>query len=118
MRLNEVHYPDTPPVGGYGPGFFRIDGEVINGGLLVLPGVRRSWSGYDDLTDILAAAPKIDVLFVGTGNEIAHIPSDVRKAFDQADIGAEVMASPTACRTFNVLLGEGRRIGLAALPVI
>ncbi|MBT8417844.1 MAG: Mth938-like domain-containing protein, partial [Silicimonas sp.] len=32
-------------------------------------------------------------------------------------IGVDVMASPQACRTYNVLLGEGRRVALAVLPV-
>jgi uncharacterized protein len=36
---------------------------------------------------------------------------------EEADIGVEIMNSPTACRTYNVLLSEGRRIGLALLPV-
>ena len=117
MRLTEIHYPDTPPVEGYGPGFFRIGGEVIRGGLLVLPGLRRAWGGAADLDDILAAAGRIDVLFWGTGTEIAHLDAGLRSRLEAAGLGVEVMASPPACRSFNVLLGEGRRIGLAVLPV-
>lgn len=117
MQLNEVSYPDGRPVEGYGPGFFRIGGEVITGGLLVLPGTVRAWGGYADLEPLLQAADRIDVLFVGTGGEIAPLPPEVRSALETADIGVEIMASPQACRSFNVLLGEGRRVGLAARPV-
>lgn len=117
MRLNEVSYPDSRPVEGYGPGFFRIGGEVVEGGLLVLPSGIRSWEGWRDVRDILAAADEIDVLFVGTGPEIAHIPGDFRVDCEDANIGLEVAASPAACRTYNVLLSEGRRVALAALPV-
>ncbi|WP_138465566.1 Mth938-like domain-containing protein [Poseidonocella sp. HB161398] len=117
MRLTEIDYPDTPPVEGYGPGFFRIGGEVIEGGLLILPGLRRAWGGYGDLEEILARAPGYDVLFLGTGAEMDYLPADLRSTLDAAGIGAEPMSSPAACRTYNVLLSEGRRIALAALPV-
>jgi len=36
---------------------------------------------------------------------------------EDAGIGVEIMNSPTACRTYNVMLSEGRRIGLALIPV-
>ncbi|WP_172329832.1 Mth938-like domain-containing protein [Mangrovicoccus sp. HB161399] len=117
MRLTEIDYRDTPPVEGYGPGFFRIGGEVVEGGLLVLPGLRSAWGGYGDLDAILARAAQIDVLFVGTGAEMDYLPADLKARLEGAGIGVEPMASPAACRTYNVLLAEGRRIGLAALAV-
>jgi uncharacterized protein len=60
---------------------------------------------------------KIDVLLVGTGAEIAHLPADFRAALEAAGIGVETMNSPAAARTYNVLLGEGRRIAACLLPV-
>ena len=117
MRLNEVSYPNAKPVEGYGPGFFRIDGVVHDGALLVLPDGEVTWGGYEDVEIILSAKDVIDVLFVGTGAEIAHIPASLRHTLEEAGIGVEVMNSPSACRTYNVLLSEGRRIALAVLPV-
>lgn len=117
MRLTEISYDNAPPVEGYGPGFFRIGGEKREGGQLLLPNKVLDWGGYDDLAAILAAASDLDVLFVGTGAEIAHVPPAFRQAVEEAGPGLEVMASPTACRTYNVLLSEGRRIGAALLPV-
>ncbi len=69
------------------------------------------------LATILALAEKIDVLFVGTGAEIAHVPQAFRAGIEASGIGVEVMNSPAACRTYNVLLSEGRRIAVALLPV-
>lgn len=117
MRLTEVTYDNALPVEGYGPGFFRIDGKVLDGGLLLLPRRTISWDGYGDRASILEAAGEIDVLFIGTGEEIAHIPADFRAELEDGEIGIELMATPTACRTYNVLLSEGRRIGAALLPV-
>lgn len=117
MRMNEIQYTDARPIEGYGPGFFRIGGEVHEGPIAVLPSGVAPWGGYDAAAALLAAAPDIDVLFVGTGAEIAPIPSAFRTALEEAGLGVEAMSSPAACRTYNVLLSEGRRVGLALLPV-
>ena len=117
MRLVEMSFPDARPVEGYGPGFFRIGGAVVEGALIAGPGGVRGWDGLADDTPLLDLAGEIDVLFVGTGAEIAHLPPDLRARLEAAGIGVETMASPTACRSYNVTLSEGRRVALAALPV-
>jgi uncharacterized protein len=117
MRMNEVTFDDSRPVDGYGPGFFRVGGQVMEGAAAVLPSGVFSWGGYEDAARLTAAADEIDVLLVGTGAEIAHIPRGLRAALEAAGLGVEVAASPAACRTYNVLLSEGRRVGLAVLPV-
>lgn len=117
MRLNEVTYNDAVPVEGYGPGFFRVGGVVREGAIAILPAGVSAWGGYDDTAGLEAAAADIDVALIGTGAEIAHVPAAFRSALEAVGIGVEVMASPQACRTYNVLLGEGRRVALAVMPV-
>jgi len=117
MRMTETSFDGRLPVDGYGPGFFRIGGQVRRGAVTVLPAGVAGWAGYDDTAALIAAAPEIDVLFVGTGATMLPLPAAFRQALEAAGIGVEFMASPAACRSYNVLLSEGRRIGLAALPV-
>ena len=117
MRLNEVVFTDSKPVDGYGPGFFRIGGEVIQGPVIAGPDGTRTWAGFEDAAPLLALRVKVDIIFIGTGAEIAHIPADLRHQLEDADLGVEVMSSPAAARTYNVLLSEGRRIALAMIPV-
>ena len=117
MRLNEIAFTDAQPVDGYGPGFFRIAGEVLYGPILTGPSGTAPWAGYDDSAPLLELAGQVDVLFIGTGGEMAHLPDELCRALEEAGIGVENMSSPAACRTYNVLLSEGRRIALAALPV-
>ena len=117
MRLNEVVFDDAAPVDGYGPGFFRIGGKVVEGACIVSRAGVMPWGGYDDAAALTALADAVDVVFVGTGAEIGHVPPDLRAAVEGAGMGLETMASPAACRTYNVLLSEGRRVALALIPV-
>ena len=117
MRLTEVTYGTAQAIEGYGPGFFRISGHVLRGPVLVTPWDAGPWGGFADTDTPLSLLGKIDVLFVGTGAEIAHIPAEFREALEAVGIGVEVMNSPAAARTYNVVLGEGRRIAAALIPV-
>ncbi|MEP4194174.1 MAG: Mth938-like domain-containing protein [Aliishimia sp.] len=117
MRLNEIDYNDSAPIDGYGAGFFRIGGQVYNGAVVTGPTGTQSWGGYEDTETLMALSQLVDVLFIGTGAEIAHPPADFKTVLEEGGIGVEAMSSPAAARTYNVLLSEGRRIALAMLPV-
>ena len=117
MQLTEITYDLAKPIDGYGPGFFRIDGRVLHGACLITPWGAGAWGGLEDTAGPLDLAGKIDVLFIGMGAEIAHVPAAFRDQIEAAGIGVEVMNSPAAARTYNVLLSEGRRIAAALLPV-
>ena len=117
VQVTEMTFDGVTPVDSYGPGFFRIDGQVIKGSILLSPGGVAGWGGYTDLAGITDAADDIDILLVGAGAEIAPLPNDFQTAVEALNIGVEVMATPAACRTFNVLLAEGRRVALAMVPV-
>ena len=117
MRLNEIDFNDATPIDGYGPGFFRVGGKRIDGPVIVSPNGVAAWGGWDDTAAVLSLQSKVDVVFVGTGAEIAHPPKAFREPLEEAGIGVETMASPAACRTYNVLLSEGRRVAVALLPV-
>ncbi|NNE88230.1 MAG: hypothetical protein HKN27_09160 [Silicimonas sp.] len=117
MRLNEVTFNDALPIDGYGDGFFRIGGAPHAAPLAVTPKGICDWTGMDDAAGLLAASEGVDVILVGTGAQIAHIPSELRNTLEGAGFGVEIMASAQACRTYNVLLGEGRRVALALMPI-
>ena len=117
MRLNEMTFSDARPIDGYGPGFFRVGGEIFKGGILMLPAGTRRWDGYEITGSIVDMADSIDVIFVGTGAVTEIVPAGFRNVLESAGLGVEAMATPAACRTYNVLLSEGRRIAAALLPV-
>lgn len=117
MRMNEIDFDGMPPIDGYGPGFFRIAGEVIKGDILMMPSGPKPWGGFDDLETIIAEAKGMDVLFIGMGADIGHPPVEVKEALSRAGIAFEAMGTSPACRTYNVLLSEGRRVAAALLAV-
>lgn len=117
MAMKPTEFDGAVPVDGYGPGFFRVGGQVFHGPVLVTHGGGRDWGGLDDSDALLALAGHVDVLFLGMGAEIAHPPALLAEALDAVGVMVEAMASPTAARTYNVTLGEGRRVACALLPV-
>lgn len=117
MRVTEISYDTVRPIEGYGPGFFRVDGHVLRGACLITPWDAGPWGGLTDTEVPLAMVGRIDVLLLGMGATIAHPPAAFRRALEEAGIGVDVMTSPAACRMYNLLVGEERRVAVALLPV-
>ncbi|MBW0157179.1 Mth938-like domain-containing protein [Sedimentimonas flavescens] len=117
MPITEAEYGASLPVDGYGPGFFRVAGQVYWGGIVVEAGSVTPWAGYDERVPLLALSGKVDVLFVGTGPEIAFLPKDFVRELEAVGVMCEPMATPSAARTYNVLLSEGRRVAAALIAM-
>ena len=117
MQLSEIEFAEATPIEGYGPGFFRVAGQAVKAPTCVTAKGARAWGGYEDLDNLLSLVHEIDVIFIGTGAETEHVPSKLRAVLEEAGLGVEAMNSPAACRTYNILLSEGRRVAAALLPV-
>ncbi len=117
MQVTEVRYEDAVPIDGYGPGFFRINDEVIHGSVIITATGASSWGGYDDVAAVLALRDEVDFILMGTGPNMMPVNKAFREAVEGAGIGVEPMASSSACRTYNVLVSEGRRVAAVLLPV-
>ena len=117
MQFDEIEFPSAPPVDGYGPGFFRIGGRIVNGPVAILPGGVREWRDPDDSSAFLAARDPVDLVLIGTGHEFANASEAFALPLESAGIAVESMATPTACRTYNVLISEGRSVAAALMPV-
>jgi len=109
----------------YGGGGFRIAGRDYRGSVLVAPDRTTAWavSGPSEI-DMASLAPLFDnvpvsgaVLLVGTGATLAPPGADLRVALRRVGIGLDAMDTGAACRTFNVLLAEGRRVFAALVAV-
>ena len=105
---------------GYGEGYVAVNGTRYTASLVV--SARRivaDWpapSIADLQADHLAAILELEpeVLLLGTGARFAFPSQAILAPIYKAGIGVEVMDTPAACRTYNILLGEGRDV-VAAL---
>lgn len=108
----------------YGNGGFRVSGEALTGPILVFNDQVRAWTVTDiaamtaeSLAPITSAAPSLEILLIGCGPRIAFIPPALRKAIRDAGVVIEALDTGAACRTYNVLLAEERRVAAALIPV-
>lgn len=112
-----------PPIDAFGDGGFRIAGVRKDGATLIVDGAARAWTRTSDrleLADLqvfLNASTRPDMLILGVGERLEHPSASIRKAFREAGVGLEVMDTATACRTYNLLAGEGRNVAAALLAV-
>jgi len=120
--------PETAPgrklIQAYGEGGFRINGERIRGAVLVFPDQVMSWQAarFEDVTveglsAIFGAQPRIELLVVGCGARLAHPEPALRAHLMAAGLVAEFMDTGAACRTFNLLVTDARRVAAALIAV-
>jgi uncharacterized protein len=113
-------YPGVAPIEAYGRGGFRFAGMSHRGSILCLPSGIYAWEpavplDVASLGAALAEKDRIGLLVVGTGARQVLPPAGVRRAFAEAGVALEFMDTGAACRTYNVLLAEGRPAGAALI---
>ncbi|GAA6207917.1 Mth938-like domain-containing protein [Cognatishimia sp. WU-CL00825] len=118
MKLDEIQYTEALPIESYGEDFFRIGGEKIAAPAVIHADGATRWGGLGDTATIVAMAEQIDFILLGTGADLQYAPTEFRKTIEAAGIGVEVMKTESACRTYNVLVSEGRRVAAVLLPVV
>lgn len=103
-------------------GGFTIAGVRHAGSVLVLPERTLPWTvrelagvTVESLDPVIAAAASVDILVLGCGAEFGQLSADLRAALRAYGIVTEAMDTRAACRTFNVLLAEDRRVAAALI---
>lgn len=110
-------------ISAYGPGYFAVGGQVVRGGIVIsADGAVTPWppvvpSDLDEerLRRIIACEP--EVVLLGTGARQAFPPPDLLRPFAENGLAVEVMDTAAACRTFNVLAAESRKVAAGLLPI-
>lgn len=107
---------------GYGDDHVLINDQRHESSLLLSPqGIEVApWAGmgFDALTAEhfeWVALRELDILLLGTGNRLRFPHPSLTRALVDAQIGLEVMDVGALCRTYNILIAEGRNVGAAVL---
>jgi uncharacterized protein len=107
----------------YGTDGFRVSGVLFPGAILLFPDQTLEWAprsmaevSIGNLDPVIRHA-EVEILLLGCGRRMAMVPPALRAHLRQAGIVVDAMDTGAACRTYSVLLGEGRRVAAALLPV-
>lgn len=118
------HLPRSAPIEAYGNGGFRFDEMSHRGSLLCLPDSMWAWPvtmpqqiDRASLARVFEKANSIDTLLIGTGNDVWLPPNDLREALRRLHVGIDAMQTGPAIRTYNIMLGERRRVAAALIAV-
>lgn len=106
---------------GYGSGYVVVNNQQYQRSLVVTPEtIHDTWSatgidtlGTNELAFLLDLKPEI--LLLGTGATHCFPGPAALREFARAQIGVETMTTPAACRTFNILMAEGRHVVAAII---
>jgi len=112
---------DAHSITGYGPGWISVGAEKVHSSLGIgSRGLRQAWdcTRFEDLSaDHFAQLALLDaeVLLLGSGDRLRFVPPAWLAPLMQRHIGVETMDTAAACRTYNILAGEGRHVVAALL---
>lgn len=119
MKLHLAGVAGQNTITGYGPGFVLVNGIRHAASLVVLPDrLLTDWQPAgpasiepEDLAPLVGM--DLELVLLGTGERLRFPRPEVMRSFAAAGMGLEVMDVYAACRTFNILAGEGRRVAAA-----
>jgi uncharacterized protein len=113
---------DRQVIESYGAGGFRVSGVAYDGAILVLPQAIHAWpvsalgdASAANLASVVDAG--VQILLLGCGAHMVPVPPALRQELRAHGIVIDAMDTGAACRTYNVLLAEDRRVAAALLPV-
>jgi uncharacterized protein len=118
MKLEADHF-DVQTIQGYGSGWVGVQGEKISHSVILSSqGERVDWrcERFEDLTEAhFAQLAEFDaeLIIFGSGSRLRFPPAAWLQPLMAKRIGLETMDTGAACRTYNILAGEGRRVAVA-----
>lgn len=119
-----LYLPRSAPIEAYGNGGFRFAEMSHRGSLLCLPDAIWAWPVSDpnqidrySLARVFENANAIDTLLIGTGSGVWIAPAPLRNALRAVHITLDAMQTGPAIRTYNVMIGERRRVAAALIAV-
>ncbi|WDM84978.1 Mth938-like domain-containing protein [Ehrlichia sp. JZT12] len=120
MDITPIICTNQNVITGYGTGKFLINDNVYLGSHIVFPNkiisyLNLSISNLEDIIGLLDTA--LDIVLVGTGKDHIFLPNEVKNNFLKKGFNLEHMSTGAVCRTYNVLLYEGRNICAALISL-
>ncbi|MAM33667.1 MAG: hypothetical protein CMH28_01185 [Micavibrio sp.] len=122
MDVTPLISSDKQIIQSYSETGFKISGKVYNSSVIVFPTRIVEWAP-SPLAEIkqndldIQGLRDLDVILLGTGKAMSFPPPAFRKAMKEEGVQLEAMDTGAACRTYNVLMAEGRRVAAALYKI-
>ncbi len=111
-------------VQSYGIGRFKVSQIEHQGSIIVLPSRSLSWAvdvfediNLQNLNPVFEEEPRIEILLIGCGQMMQLLPQDLSETCRQKELAIDAMDTGAACRTYNILAAEGRRVAAALVAL-
>ena len=125
MDITPLIKSDQQVIQSYAGGVFKVSGVAYSQAVFVFPNETAVWNAGDfeslsvaDFEILIARSADIDVVLLGCGAKMRFLKPELRAALKARGLSVDVMDSGAACRTYNVLMAEGRRVVAALLPSV
>ena len=123
--VDAPHLPNPATIDAYGDGGFRFAGMSHRGSLLCLPDGIWAWPvmsarelNETALAPVFERAGELDLFLIGAGRDPYALPERLRARFRALSISVDCLGTGPAAQTYNILLGENRRVGAGLIAVV
>ncbi len=118
MDITPILAEGAQRITGYGAGVIKINNSSYDYPILLTPTQVEPWRNPTLDEALLEQLFPCEILLVGSGTKGEFIPPSLRALLkEKTGAGIEVMDTGAACRTYNVLLAEGRQVVALLMPV-
>ena len=125
MDVTPLISSDQQVIQAYAEGRFKVSNHIYETPIFVYPDQVQVWNAAtephafteDDFQNMISQLTDVDICLLGAGKSGFFVPDPMRALFREKRIALDVMVTGAACRTYNVLLAEERRVVAALYPV-
>lgn len=126
MDITPIISDEKKIIKGYGKGYFKINNDKkLQNNIIIFSSDVVTWNVDNDFKNIKTESfaelikmnKKIDLILIGCGEKQQILPFDIKAYLNKKGFNVEVMTTGAACRTYNILLSEGRNVASCLLKL-
>lgn len=124
MNMGSTFTREMTQIRSYGSGGFLLETGYHQGSLWICGDKSGDWEindvgeiTTDSLMPILEENPDLEIVLIGTGAQGVLLPANIKASLKRLGVGVDAMDTGAACRTYNILASEARRVAAALIAI-
>lgn len=122
MDVTPLISQNAQVIQAYAGGVFKVSGQSYEGAVLITSDATVPWDAASftslSVKDFESLSRDVDVVLLGTGKTMSLLSPKLRQDLKDSGLSVDSMDTGAACRTYNVLMAEGRRVVCALFPYL